>query len=234
MFMLLVGVTLAQTPSTQTEQHTRLKVAGSWQEGKAICDSSDPQNPQVVLLTAPQNQQVQLWWWNKKTPHNLLHQQYHLGEPEGAAGSVYEPLVWSGAATGDAYLRSSQPGAQAHPERVFTTPYTSIRWNNHTVSCRWFEGITFMGVTQKRSVYITLQTNGQYQYQTFDFASNSSKPSLTLKNGKTSGGDNPVYTFTNGRYVYRVHTASTPAVEVFKSNRLLLKESFVAFTTAQP
>jgi hypothetical protein len=229
-------------PEPAAAQQSAPSLPASW----AICDAID--RPLVLAFaSAPSTGASQLLQIDKTVGAATFDGQITYGDGEGAAGSVYTPILLSGADAG--LVRNINPGMLETPGSAYTLPVTSVKFRDAELACRWLPRTRLIGVTEKRSLVVHEDADGDLIYTTFDFSDAASRTPIELsENGRSTtfsaevrGGQEQLapgaaaFTFaTPGAYEYRVLVdAEGPRVEVLRAGAIVLSEPFVAYQLGQ-
>lgn len=209
-----------------------------------ICDGIDA--PTVFAFTrSADGTRASLTEWEKATGAPVLRADYELQAPEGAAGSVYTPLVRDSAQAG--VVRAFNPGVLETPSAAYTTPITSVTLGERTVQCRWLARTRFFGVGERRTYAVTEDVDGDLIYTTFDYSDAARQAQVDLSNSQRSttfslevrGGEERVspggaqYRFENQGYSYVIEApvGGPGRVEVRRGDDLLQTDPLNVFQT---
>ncbi|MDT4956167.1 MAG: hypothetical protein QOH63_1638 [Acidobacteriota bacterium] len=104
--------------------------------------------------------------------------------------------------------------------------------------CRWLERARVALITDLRSIYVTQDESGGFEYKSFNFKGASTEPSTTVKNGKhelDSAKGIESFTFTNGEFTYVVNVSTSekrPFAEVLvkKNGETVQKEHCLVYS----
>jgi hypothetical protein len=212
----------------------------------AICDATD--RPLILAFeTAPSTHDSRLLQIDKSAGARTFDWRIAYGEQDGAAGSLYTAIMLDGAEAG--YVRNINPGMLETPGSAYTLPVTSVKFRDTELACRWLPRTRFIGITQKRSLVVHEDADGDLIYTTFDFSDAVSRTPIELsENGRSTtfsaevcdGREQvaPRETAFNfaapGGYEYRVLVdAAGPRVEVWRDGALALTEAFLAYQLGQ-
>lgn len=143
-----------------------------------ICDGVDA--PSVFALQRVSDA-IELTEYDKPNGALVARDTYALGEPEGAAGSVYTPLLRSGVNAGA--VRETNSGMLETPGAAYTPRITEVRLGERAVTCRWLPRTRLFGVTGRRSFVVHEDADGDLIYTTFDFATAPTPPIELSENG---------------------------------------------------
>lgn len=207
-----------------------------------ICDAIDA--PALLLFTGSlETQRARLVRYDKATGAPDLPIELTLGPADGAAGSVYTPLLRDGAEAGA--VRQINPGMLQTPGAAYTTPFSSLVFEQQTFTCRWLPRTRLMGFTGRRSFVIHEDADGDLIYTTFDFANASTTPIELSENGRSTpfsvevrGGEESVtpegaeFRFTANGYTYVVVAPRTgeARIDVLRGDTVTQTEPLIAFT----
>lgn len=211
-----------------------------------ICDAVD--RPLILAIaSAPEARSSHLLQIDKTIGAATFDGSITYGEQEGAAGSVYTALLENGADAG--FIRAINPGMLETPGSAYTAPVTSVKFRNAELACRWLPRTRFIGVTDKRSLVVHEDADGDLVYTTFDFSDAASRTPIELsENGRSTtfsaevrGGEEQVtpnatsFRFAAPQgYEYRVLAdGEGPRVEVWRNGALALSEPFLAYQVGQ-
>jgi hypothetical protein len=123
---------------------------------------------------------------------------------------------------------------------------------NHTVSivrgrerianetaCNWLERTRLAVITDRRSIYVTENEKGGFEYSSFNFAQAPSKPSVKLTGGtRTEANGIETFSFKSNGYEYVLNVSrveAKPSVEVLvkKEGSLVQREKCLSYTYLQ-
>ncbi|MGE3582081.1 MAG: hypothetical protein AB7J28_11775 [Hyphomonadaceae bacterium] len=170
--------------------------------------------------------------------------RFVLGEPEGAVGSVFTPLLRAGAEAGS--VRAINPGMLDDPNAAYTPPVTSLRLDGVDHQCRWLERTRAFAITDRRSVLVAEDGDGDLIYQTFDFARAGEAPqvdlgaarstifSLEIRGGEeTDDATGQTFAFENAgyRYTLAIPANDPAALIVTQAGRQIQHEEIRALIT---
>jgi hypothetical protein len=252
----LVAATLAacgnptgQAPLTTTHAATPTRQAAARASQSPIwffCDGIDA--PVVYLFANTSSEdQTRFIEYDKHSGATVRSLDLHLGEGDGAAGSIYTPLQQNGQDFG--HVRQVQAGNFETPAAAYTTPYTSVQIGDRNVECRWLPRTRVAGFTGRRSFVIHEDADGDLIYTTFDFASAATQPIDQSDNGRSTrfsvevrGGQESVrpdgsdFTFP-GRDGFSYHVAlkndGTGQLQVLRNGAQVQSEPLTAFIVGQ-
>jgi hypothetical protein len=208
-----------------------------------ICDGID--QPFVFIFADdPADARARLFQIDKTSGETVFDAEVGLGPQEGAAGSVYTQILHEGANAGA--IRQINPGVLETPGSAYTTPIVSVSFGNVAAACRWLPRTRLLGVTERRSLVVHEDADGDLIYTSFDFADAANRAPIELsENGRSTafsaevrGGeesvspDGAVFSFaTAGDYAYRVTANGDGAgrVSVLRHGETILDEPFIAF-----
>ncbi len=206
-----------------------------------ICDGIDAP---TLLLFHRDDETVRVAEYDKPNGALLDRYEYTLSEPEGAAGSVIYALQRDGADAG--YARHVNPGMLEAPASAYTTPFTSVQLDEHTLSCRWLPRTRVLGFTGRRSFVVHEDADGDLIYTTYDFASAAQAQRIELsENGRTTtfsaevrGGDEMMspngvsYRFAADdgiAYVLTLNRDGTGQLDVMRNGESVQSEPLTAY-----
>ncbi len=148
-----------------------------------FCDGIDA--PVVYLFANTQSQnQTRFIEYDKRSGASVRSLDLELGEGEGAAGSLYTPLLQGGQDFG--HVRQVNSGNFETPGAAYTTPYTSVQIGERNVECRWLARTRVAAFTGRRSFVIHEDADGDLIYTTFDFANAAIDPIDQSDNGRST------------------------------------------------
>ncbi|MEJ0061425.1 MAG: hypothetical protein WDM79_18515 [Terricaulis sp.] len=141
-------------------------------------------------------------------------------------------------------MRELNSGMLETPAAAYTAPFTSLTLGQRTMSCRWLARTRLLAFTDRRSLAITEDEDGDLIYTTFNFADAATAQPIDLSDGGRSttfslevrGGEEMVtpagaqYRFENGEYAYVV-AAPAPGgarLEMLRSGRSIQTEPLIA------
>ncbi|MGE0595846.1 MAG: hypothetical protein AB7P07_05755 [Hyphomonadaceae bacterium] len=206
-----------------------------------ICDSVDA--PAIVVLAdSPEDGRARLIQYDKAAGAPTFEGEVALGQPEGAAGSVFTPIQIDGVEAGA--IRQINPGMLENPGSAYTPPVTSVRFREMELNCRWMPRTRLLAFTERRSLLVYEGSDGDLIYTTFDFAAPLTPIDLT-ENGRsttfsvetrdgseelTPDGVAFVFSAREG-FSYRVAARrdGTGALEVAQNGAMLQSEPLLAF-----
>jgi hypothetical protein len=231
-----VFFTLALGQSTFTESIFRTE-NGIWLRVWAVCDAP----AEVILISEPRKGQlVRIERIFKNAPNRPQVSRYRFLGSEGAAGSIYyslAPLDQPTPTPDQYYIRRSN--IQSVQGGQSTNRTVEVRLGGKASTCRWFEGIRFLGVTARRTVYV-LQIGGGLEYRSYDFAKATDQPSLRVGGGRARQipGGGLIYRFANLGYTYAIEVspASRPSAKVVlrRGGHLIQVEPVQSYIDARP
>jgi len=107
--------------------------------------------------------------------------------------------------------------------------------------CRWLERTRVALITDMRSIYVTQNESGGFEYKSFNYKGASAEPSVTVKDGKhelDSAKGIESFTFTNGEFTYVVNVSTSekrPFAEVLvkKNGETIQKEHCLVYAYAK-
>lgn len=192
-----------------------------------ICDAIDA--PLLYLVTRD-GEAVRIAEYDKPSGAIIERMEFALGEPESAAGSVFQALLREGVEAGA--IRQTNPGMLENPGAAYTPPIGSVRLNGVDATCRWLPRTRAMAFTGRRSVVVHEDADGDLIYTTYDFATAPTTAPIELaENAHTTafsvevrGGEEILspegasYTFANEgfRYLLRIARDGSGALEVYR------------------
>lgn len=233
--LLLSGLALGQPTFTEAIFRSENSL---WLKVWALCDAPDA----VILISEPrEGQLVRIERIFKNAPNRPQVSRYRFLGSEGAAGSIYyslAPLDQPTPAPDQYYVRRSNIQSVEGGESTNRT--VEVRLGGKASTCRWFEGIRFLGVTARRTVYVLQTDSGGLEYRSYDFAKATLRPSLRLASGEAQHRPDGslIFCFTNRGYTYTVEVgpASRPfaKVEVRRGARLIQVEQVGAYLDSRP
>jgi hypothetical protein len=235
-----IGGDAPEPASTQIA--TLPSLPASW----VICDATN--QPLILAFdNAPSAGASRLLQIDKTVGAATFDGRIAYGNPDGAAGSIYTPIMVEGSEAG--FVRNINPGMLETPGSAYTLPVTSVKFRNAEADCRWLPRTRFIGVTDKRSLVVHEDADGDLVYTTFDFSDGASRTPIELsENGRSTtfsaeirGGEEYVapgqtlFSFrAPGAYEYRVLVDSQgPRIEVWRDGAIALSEPFIAYQLGQ-
>jgi hypothetical protein len=148
-----------------------------------ICDAVDA--PVVLVFSAPAHGVTEVVKYDKPNGALIQRTSYTLGDGDGAAGSVYTPLIQNGADAG--HVRQINSGVLETPASAYTPVYSSVRIGERDIACRWMPRTRLMGFTGRRTIVISEDQDGDLLYHSYDFASAAQAQAIeTSENGRTT------------------------------------------------
>jgi hypothetical protein len=239
LLFVLSAVACNQTPPSAPQEAA---IASAEPSLWFICDAINAHSVFVFEKDAS-GSGVQLTEYGK-SDGAIAHRALTLGAAEGA-GSVYTSLMDTDAEVGA--VRNINPGMLETPAAVYTTPFTSLTLGERAIMCRWLARTRLIAFSDRRSLAITEDADGDLIYTTFNFADAAAAQPIDLSDGGRSttfslevrGGEEMVtpsgaeYRFENGEYAYVV-TAPTEGqahLEVLRGGRSIQTEPLIAVQT---
>ncbi|GAM97690.1 hypothetical protein U91I_01317 [alpha proteobacterium U9-1i] len=147
-----------------------------------ICDAIDAP---TLFVFERDGDTVRVAEYDKPNGAIVTRHEFIAGAEEGAAGSVYTSLLRDGADAGA--VRALNPGMLETPGAAFTTPISSVRLDDRTVSCRWLPRTRLMGFTGRRTIVVHEDADGDLIYTSYDFANAASAAAIELSdNARTT------------------------------------------------
>ena len=214
-----------------------IKAAQAW----FICDATNADR--VFIVTIPDAQgRIAFPEFSKRTDLKVLPRYYRLGTPDPGAGQVHWPVLeLAGGQVGD--LHAFNPGALDNPLDAFTPTFTSLKYWDLNVSCRWVKRTRLMGYSEHRTFVVSQMADGGLEYQSFDFkdaatakviepdgAQRTTSPSLDIRGGNEVKDG---FQFEHGGFTYDLKgTPADAAITVLKGGRRILREPLIAWTIA--
>lgn len=147
-----------------------------------ICDGIDAP---ALFVFERDGDTVRVAQYDKPNGALIERSEYTIGEGEGAAGSVYTSLMLDGREAGQ--VREINAGMLETPAAAYTPVYSSVRFNERNVSCRWLPRTRLMGFTGRRTIVISEDQDGDLLYHSYDFAGAEAAQAIDLsENGRTT------------------------------------------------
>lgn len=147
-----------------------------------ICDAI---NAPVLLVFERDGSTARVAQYSKPTGEIVQRTEYRLGESDGAAGSVYTPLLQNGAEVGA--IREINSGMLETPTSAYTPVFSSVRIGDRDISCRWMPRTRIMGFTGRRTIVVSEDADGDLLYHSYDFATAAdAQPIDVSENGRTT------------------------------------------------
>lgn len=206
-----------------------------------ICDSTSA--PVVLTFSAPENGVAEVVQYDKPNGALVQRTSYTLGDGDGAAGSIYTPLLQNGAEAG--HVRQINSGMLENPASAYTPVYSSVRIGDRDIACRWMPRTRAFGFTGRRSFVVHEDADGDLIYTTYDFATAAEAAAIELsenarttafsvevRNGaETTNADGAVYTFDNDgfRYMVTLRRDQTGTLAVSRNGESVQEEPLIAF-----
>ncbi|MBS0386591.1 MAG: hypothetical protein JSS00_14710 [Proteobacteria bacterium] len=173
----------ATTRAAATDPPTRTAPTPNQSQIWFFCDGIDA--PVVYLFANTSNQnQTRFIEYDKRSGATVRSLDLQLGEGDGAAGSIYTPLLQNGQDFG--HVRQVNAGNFETPAAAYTTPYTSVQIGDRNVECRWLPRTRVAAFTRRRSFVIHEDADGDLIYTTFDFANAATQPIDQSDNGRST------------------------------------------------
>ena len=171
------------TQTSPTPVATTTRIGASTPPIWFFCDGIDA--PVIYLFADPPNDgATRFIEYDKRTGATVRSLDLHIGEGDGAAGSIYTPLTQNGQDFG--HVRQVNAGAFETPAAAYTTPYTSVLIGEREVTCRWLPRTRVAAFTGRRSFVIHEAADGDLIYTTFDFANAATQPIDQSDNGRST------------------------------------------------
>lgn len=206
-----------------------------------ICDATSA--PVVLLFNAPTNGVSEVVQYDKPNGALIQRTSYTLGDGDGAAGSIYTPLVQNGAEAG--YVRQINSGMLENPASAYTPVYSSVRIGDRDIACRWMPRTRVFGFTGRRSFVVHEDADGDLIYTTYDFSTAAQAAAIELSENarttafsvevragaETTNAEGAVYTFDNAgfRYVVTLRRDQTGTLAVSRNGESVQEEPLIAF-----
>lgn len=208
-----------------------------------ICDGVDAPS---LFLFEREGGAVRVAEYEKPSGAIVGRAEYAQGEEEGAAGSVYTPLLSDGAQAGA--IRETNPGMLETPGAAYTPRITEVHLQERVVSCRWLPRTRLMGFTGRRSFVVHEDADGDLIYTTYDFASAANAAEIELsENGVSTvfsaevrGGDEitrpdgVTFRFRSQdgyEYVVNARSDGQGNLDVLRNGAPMQSEPLIAFET---
>jgi hypothetical protein len=148
-----------------------------------ICDALDA--PVVLVFNRAANGIAEVVQYDKPNGALVQRTSYTLGDGDGAAGSVFTPLLQNGADAG--HVREINAGVLENPASAYTPVHSSVRIGERDISCRWMPRTRLMGFTGRRTIVISEDRDGDLLYHSYDFAGAAQAAPIELsENGRTT------------------------------------------------
>jgi hypothetical protein len=145
-----------------------------------ICDGVDAPS---LFVFERDGDAIRMSEYDKPNGAIVTREDYTLGEPEGAAGSIYTSLLLSGAEVGA--IRETNPSMLETPAAAYTPRITELRLGERTITYRWLPRTRLFGVTGRRSFVVHEDADGDLIYTSFDFAA-AAAPAIELSENGVS------------------------------------------------
>lgn len=157
---------------------TRTEAPAPW----FICDAIDAP---ALLVFHRDGKTARVVQYDKPNGALIQSTEYDLGDPEGAAGSIYTPLTQNGEDAG--LVRQGNPGMLENPASAYTPPFTSVRLGDREITCRWMPRTRLMGFTGRRTIVVHEDQDGDLIYTSYDFADAAETQQIELsENARTT------------------------------------------------
>jgi hypothetical protein len=194
-------------PEPQQEAATR-----TW----FICDAIDAP---TLLVFERDGTTARVAQYEKPSGAIAQRTDYTIGGQEGAAGSLYTTLIQNGVEAG--VVRQINPGMLETPAAAYTTPFTSVRLGEREISCRWLPRTRLMSFTDRRTIVVNEDVDGDLLYTAYDFATAAQAQPIEL----SEGGRTTTFSFeardgseeispTGARYEFQADAETTITVIV--------------------
>lgn len=208
-----------------------------------ICD--DLSGPTILVGNARSNGDPVRITHYSKIGAPPFAETFTIGQQDGAAGSVYSPLLRGGAPAG--HVRTLNAEMLTDPNDAYTAPVTEVRIDDQSYDCRWLARTRFFGFDERRSFLVTQDSDGDLIYQTFDFAGAANARRIEFDGAQRSttfsvearGGEERsdahgvFFAFArNGwRYEIRAPNAGAASVAVLRNGARVQSETLSAYVT---
>ena len=244
------GNSTAPAPASAPAQSASATATPRANEAQAIwffCDGIDA--PVVYLFADPPNDgATRFIEYDKRSGASVRSLDLHVGEGDGAAGSVYTPLTHNGAEFGN--VRETNAGMLETPGTAYTQRFSSVRIGGSEVRCRWLPRTRVAAFTGRRSFVISEDADGDLIYTTYDFARAANAQPVDLSdNGQSTGfsvevrggqesvrPDGSDYTFA-GRDGFSYHISlkndGTGQLRVLRNGAAVQSEPLTAYLVGQ-
>lgn len=177
--LVLAACGQAEPPPPLPEPEQTAATPAPW----FICDAIGA--PVALVFGAQTNGTTEVVQYDKPNGALVQRTSYTLGDGDGAAGSVYTPLLQNGADAG--HVRQINSGMLENPASAFTPAYTSVRIGERDIACRWMPRTRLMGFTGRRTIVISEDADGDLLYHSYDFSSAAqAQPIDVSENGRTT------------------------------------------------
>ena len=231
------STTIAAATTTSTASFNAAAPSNAW----FICDGIDAPTILVFKQTSPTATTATMIQYDKTARGAAAAPvTYTLGEGDGAAGSLFTPLLLNGQDAG--HIRQINEGMLETPGSAYTTVYSSVTLGDKEVECRWMPRTRLIGFSDRRSFVINEDKDGDLIYTTYDFSRPASAPIDISENGHTNtfsaevrGGSEHAspggieFRFEKNGYRYVVTGQTGQAqVQVFHGDQLMQTEPMLA------
>jgi hypothetical protein len=206
-----------------------------------ICDAVN--TPVLLVFNPPASGVSEVVQYDKPNGALIQRTSYTLGEADGAAGSIYTPLLQNGAEAG--HVRQINSGMLETPASAYTPAYTSVRIGERDIACRWMPRTRVFGFTGRRSFVVYENADGDLIYTTYDFATAAQAQPIELSDNarttsfsvevrdgeETTSAEGSVYTFDNDgfRYTVTLGRDQTGTLAVSRNGESMQEEPLIAF-----
>jgi hypothetical protein len=147
-----------------------------------ICDGVDA--PSLIVF-AHDGAVVRMAEYQKPNGIPILRDDFTIGELEGAAGSIYTPLINSGVASGA--IRETDTAMLENPASAYTPYFAAVRLGERSVSCRWLPRTRLFAFTSRRSIVVHEDVDGDLIYTAYGFTDvNALAPVELSENARTT------------------------------------------------
>ncbi len=143
-----------------------------------ICDGVDARS---VFVFERDGEVIRFSEYDKPNGAVVAREDYTLGDPEGAAGSIYTPLLLAGADAGT--IRETNPNMLETPAAAYTPRIAEVRLGERAVACRWLPRTRVFGITGRRTFVVHEDIDGDLIYTTYDFAAPAAPAIELSENG---------------------------------------------------
>jgi len=206
-----------------------------------ICDATSA--PVVLVFSAPANGVSEVVQYDKPNGALIQRTSYTMGDGDGAAGSIYTPLLQNGVEAG--HVRQINSGMLETPASAYTPVYSSVRIGERDIACRWMPRTRVFGFTGRRSFIVHEDADGDLIYTTYDFATAAQAQTIELsdnarttsfsvevRNGQeTTNAEGSIYSFDNDgfRYLVTLRRDQTGTLAVSRNGESVQEEPLIAF-----
>jgi hypothetical protein len=210
-----------------------------------ICDGVDAP---ALLLFEREGENARMAEYDKPSGALVVRREFTLGDPEGAAGSIYTELRAYDAEQG--FVHQINTGMLETPGAAYTPYVSSVELDQREIACRWLPRTRAIGFTGRRSFVVHEDADGDLIYTSYDFADAANAQRIELSdNGRSTtfsaearGGeemtrpDGVDFRFASEggvAYVITLRREGAGRLDVERDGAVIQSEAVVAFQLGQ-